>query len=216
MGANSEFNVVQSTFDEAASGTNLLFTQSNAGFLRLASSTLTGPGVLQVGANTNAAANAVETRDTIAVSTTATPAFNVLGTPSQISYSITSDLVGLQLVDVGSTQFATDPQLGLLANNGGPTQTRLPLAGSPAIDTGDPTFTAPVIDQRGAGFARIINGRVDIGAVEVPAATATAPVLAATGVDTGATLWTASTALLTGALLLGTVMLIRRRRNTAQ
>ena len=217
MGPNSQFNIVQSTLLESASGNDLVYVTTNAGFARLASDTLIGPGVLIVSNNNNVAANAVETRDTIAISTTPLVPFDISGTPSEISYSITSDVAKPKLVDVGSTQFSvTDAQLGALANNGGPTQTRLPLVGSPAIDTGDPTFTAPVTDQRGAGFARIINGRVDIGAVEVPAATATAPVLAATGVDTGATLWTASTALLTGALLLGAVMLIRRRRNTAQ
>ena len=47
------------------------------------------------------------------------------------------------------------------------------LPGSPAIDAGDPnfdpaTFTPPLTtDQRGLGFARVQNGRVDIGAVEV-------------------------------------------------
>jgi MYXO-CTERM domain-containing protein len=212
IAANAEFDVVQSTLDESAAANGLLFTDSNSGFLRLASSTLIGPGVLQVLANSSAAANAVETRDTIAISTTALPAFGVGGTPAEISYSITSDVAGLQLVDVGTTQFGvTDPQLGALANNGGLTKTRLPLAGSPAIDTGDPTFTTPLTDQRGAGFPRIVNGRVDIGAVESPA-----PTLAATGVDPAPTVWTASTALLTGALLLGAALLIRRRRNTAQ
>jgi hypothetical protein len=29
-----------------------------------------------------------------------------------------------------------------------------------------PTFPANQFDQRGAGFARVINGRVDIGAFE--------------------------------------------------
>lgn len=66
--------------------------------------------------------------------------------------------------DIGS-----DPQLGVLADNGGPTLTRLPLAGSPVIDSGDPAFAPPPAnDQRGAGFARV-NGIVDKGAVETPA-----------------------------------------------
>jgi predicted outer membrane repeat protein len=215
IAANAEFDVAQSTLDETGSANALLVTDSNSGFLRLASSTLTGPGVLQVIANSSAAANAVEMRDVIAITTSALPAFAVAGTPAEISYSITSDVAGAQLVDLGSTQFGvTDAQLGALANNGGPTKTRLPLAGSPAIDTGDPTFTIPLTDQRGTGFTRIVNGRVDIGAVEVQ--TVTAPALSATGVDPLPTVWTASTALLTGALLLGAVLLTRRRRNTAQ
>ncbi|MDO8362066.1 MAG: choice-of-anchor Q domain-containing protein [Actinomycetota bacterium] len=60
----------------------------------------------------------------------------------------------------------TDPTLGALANNGGPTQTHLPQAGSPAIDAGDPAIaTPPATDQR--GLTRIVNSIIDIGAVEV-------------------------------------------------
>jgi hypothetical protein len=66
---------------------------------------------------------------------------------------------------------STDPLLGPLQNNGGPTQTMALLAGSPAIDAGDNTG-APDTDQR--GFARIVGGAIDIGAFEVqPAGQAT-------------------------------------------
>jgi predicted outer membrane repeat protein len=58
----------------------------------------------------------------------------------------------------------TDPLLGPLADNGGPTLTFAPLPGSPAIDSGDNSF-ALAIDQR--GFPRIYNGTIDIGSVEV-------------------------------------------------
>ena len=73
-----------------------------------------------------------------------------------------------------------NPNLGALANNGGPTQTMLPLPGSPAVDAGNvsnlppDTFdlnnngntTEPLpVDQR--GFPRVININFDIGAVEV-------------------------------------------------
>jgi hypothetical protein len=61
-----------------------------------------------------------------------------------------------------------DPMLASLANNGGPTQTMALLPGSPAIDAGDNT-DAPEWDQRGPGFPRIVNGRIDIGAYEVQA-----------------------------------------------
>ena len=62
--------------------------------------------------------------------------------------------------------------LGLLANNGGPTQTHALLAGSPALDAGDPAAMAgvgdtPLFEQRGAGFDRVVNGRIDIGAFEL-------------------------------------------------
>ena len=55
--------------------------------------------------------------------------------------------------------------MGPLANNGGPTQTMMPLPGGPAISAGDPTATADDTDQR--GFSRFnTNGSLDIGAVQ--------------------------------------------------
>jgi hypothetical protein len=44
---------------------------------------------------------------------------------------------------------STDPMLGALANNGGPTQTQALLAGSPAIDAGSSDCPPPAADQRG-------------------------------------------------------------------
>jgi len=57
----------------------------------------------------------------------------------------------------------TDPKLGPLANNGGPTLTMALLPGSPAIDAGD-TSLAPDTDQR--GFPRPAGLAADIGAFE--------------------------------------------------
>jgi hypothetical protein len=62
----------------------------------------------------------------------------------------------------------TDPLLGPLQDNGGPTLTMALLPGSPAIDAGDNT-DAPDFDQRGPGFPRIVNGIIDIAAFEVQA-----------------------------------------------
>ena len=59
--------------------------------------------------------------------------------------------------------------IGALADNGGPTQTHLPVAGSPALNAGDNALVPAGIatDQRGSGFSRIVNDVVDIGAAEV-------------------------------------------------
>jgi len=73
----------------------------------------------------------------------------------------------------GDPPTVADPLLGPLRNNGGPTQTHALLAGSPAIDGGDPSgcrdwFDALLpTDQR--GFPRPVDGvsRCDIGAYEV-------------------------------------------------
>jgi hypothetical protein len=63
---------------------------------------------------------------------------------------------------------SNDPKLGALANNGGPTQTRLPQVGSPLIDAIPLTSCqAPSSDQR--GVSRPQGTGCDIGAVEVAA-----------------------------------------------
>ncbi|MEZ4863805.1 MAG: choice-of-anchor Q domain-containing protein [Caldilineaceae bacterium] len=66
------------------------------------------------------------------------------------------------LAGVGDQQ-NVDPQLGGLVDNGGPTYTHLPAAGSPAVDAalGD----CPATDQR--GITRPQEAACDIGAVEV-------------------------------------------------
>jgi len=64
-------------------------------------------------------------------------------------------------------QMNTDPLLGPLQDNGGPTFTHALLCDSPAINAGNPSFTPPPdYDQRGPGFPRVVNGRIDIGAFE--------------------------------------------------
>jgi predicted outer membrane repeat protein len=78
------------------------------------------------------------------------------------------------VTDQGGNLIGGDPKLGPLADNGGPTQTHLPLLGSPAIDAGSNTVcaAAPVnnLDQR--GITRPIDGdgsgtaTCDSGAVE--------------------------------------------------
>jgi len=70
---------------------------------------------------------------------------------------------------VGTGGALVNPLLGPLANNGGPTQTHALLPGSPAINAGSNTLAnnaTLTTDQRGAGFARIVNTTVDIGAFE--------------------------------------------------
>ncbi|MEO6295773.1 MAG: right-handed parallel beta-helix repeat-containing protein [Dokdonella sp.] len=59
----------------------------------------------------------------------------------------------------------TDPMLGSLVNNGGPTLTHALLVNSPAIDAGC-TINLPPTDQRGDGYPRVWGPAVDIGAFE--------------------------------------------------
>lgn len=83
--------------------------------------------------------------------------------------------VDTTVTDLGGTQegvTAAALKLGPLADNGGPTRTHLPLAGSPAIDAGPATADLPVFDgsefdQRGEPYVRVYNGTADVGSVEV-------------------------------------------------
>jgi hypothetical protein len=90
-------------------------------------------------------------------------------------YNISSDNGGGYLNGPGD-QINTNPLLGPLQDNGGPTFTHELLAGSPAIDAGDPNFTPPPFyDQRGPDFWRIRNNRIDIGSFEVQNGPAVTP-----------------------------------------
>ena len=89
--------------------------------------------------------------------------FNSLG------YNLSSDDGGGYLNGPGD-QINTDPLLGPLQDNGGPTFTHALLPGSPAINEGDPNFTPPPsYDQRGPNFYRVRDLNIDIGSFEVQA-----------------------------------------------
>jgi hypothetical protein len=82
---------------------------------------------------------------------------NLIGNGSGGSGFTATDLVGTAVAPI-------DPQLEPLGDYGGPTPTLRPLPTSPVVDAGDNT-DAPDTDQR--GFDRIVNGTIDIGAVEL-------------------------------------------------
>jgi cysteine-rich repeat protein len=67
-------------------------------------------------------------------------------------------------------QNGVTPELGPLANNGGPTLTHALLSGSPALNAGNPsgcpTATGAPISTDQRGLPRVANGRCDIGAYE--------------------------------------------------
>jgi hypothetical protein len=89
------------------------------------------------------------------------------GNVNSLGYNLSSDDGGGYLNGPGD-QINTDPILGPLQDNGGPTFTHALLPSSPAINAGDPNFTPPPsFDQRGSGFDRVRNGRLDVGSFEV-------------------------------------------------
>jgi Ca2+-binding RTX toxin-like protein len=95
---------------------------------------------------------------------------------SDAAFSLIQAPVTGSLTSSGPNVLGSDPLLGPLADNGGPTQTRAPAAGSPAIDRGRTTLTS---DQRGRprpidwlAVPDVKGGNgADIGAVELPAPT---------------------------------------------
>src|SRR5438067_2072693 len=103
-----------------------------------------------------------------------------LATVTSHGYNVCSDNGGGFLNGPGD-QINTDPMLGPLQDNGGPTFTHALLPGSPAINTGDPNFTPPpFFDQRGPVFWRVRNDRIDSGSFEVQVGTTPSPTPTAT------------------------------------
>ncbi|MGH7789403.1 MAG: choice-of-anchor Q domain-containing protein [Candidatus Binatia bacterium] len=96
-----------------------------------------------------------------------------MATVTSLGFNLTSDAGGGFLKGLDD-QINTEPMLGPLQYNGGPTPTHMPLAGSPALDNGD---APPGEDQRGVARPFDIpnvgsagNGdAADIGAVEAHA-----------------------------------------------
>jgi hypothetical protein len=109
------------------------------------------------------AAGGVAATGCVAISTlmaSNTP-LNFMGTNLNARFSLSSD-ASCGFTGEGCTN-NTDPKLGPLADNGGPTLTMALLPGSPAIDAGYPLH-APATDQR--GVVRPQGPGVDIGAFE--------------------------------------------------
>ncbi len=144
----------------------------NSGSLNLTNSTIafnaanSGGGVFNSGGTVNAG-NTIIARNSALLSrdfsgTLNSRGYNLIG--NTILTNITGIVTG-NLLDI-------NPQLAPLQNNGGGTFTHAPLSGSPAINAGNNSLALDaagqplMTDQRGAGFPRILNGRVDIGAFE--------------------------------------------------
>jgi len=99
--------------------------------------------------------------------------FNLIGIDQNNGFSTATDLKR-------GAASPLDPKLGALHDNGGPTDTRALLTGSPAIDEGisNGLISSLTTDQRGVGYARIVNkaapnatggDAADIGAFELGA-----------------------------------------------
>jgi hypothetical protein len=131
-------------------------------------------------------------QNTIVAGNNGAGAPDISGSANSLGYNLIGDTKGGFGFD-DTDLLNVDPELGPLQNNGGPTPTMALLPSSPAIDAGDPNPTdPPEWDQRGPGFPRIVNGRLDIGAFEVQATGApSAPVVSRAFPETAVVLITA-------------------------
>jgi hypothetical protein len=142
-----------------------------AGAVQIANSTLSGNSAVSGGGLYNVpdqfGAATIETGNTIFnAGASGENIFNEGGTVTSHGYNVCSDDGGGYLNGPGD-QINTDPLLGPLRDNGGPTLTHALLPGSPAIDAGDPNFTPPPFhDQRGPCFYRVFGRRIDVGSLE--------------------------------------------------
>jgi len=138
-----------------------------------------GMGNSAPGGGIENSAGTVNLRNTIVATNTLETVANAL-VPNDCDGTLASQGHNLIQTTTGCTLNGTttgnvtglDPKLGALADNGGPTLTHALLAGSPAIDAGNP---AGCTDPRGAilttdqrGFPRIVGGDTicDMGAYE--------------------------------------------------
>ena len=97
---------------------------------------------------------------------------NVWGTITDAGYNMSSD--GSANFNSGTSFNFTDPLLGPLADNGGPTLTMALSWNSPALDFGT-SVGAPLTDQR--GFPRPVGSGFDMGALELNASPIQRPIL---------------------------------------
>ena len=126
----------------------------------------TGGGLTHV--SSVGATNAIDRlENTLIANNTATgsnPDFELLGFLNTARFNLIESAAGHPLTNgVDGNIVGSDPQLGGLLNNGGPTSTHALLAGSPAINAGLDSV-APAIDQR--GVSRPAGAASDIGAYE--------------------------------------------------
>jgi len=102
---------------------------------------------------------------------------DVIGTVKSLGHNLieavdsrSSGFVSTDLT--GTSASPLNPDLAPLGNYGGATQAQPPLAGSPAIGAGSVALIPAGVTTDQRGFARVVAGKVDIGAVELQNASA--------------------------------------------
>jgi hypothetical protein len=157
--------ITNSTFSGNSAGQWGGGIASGSGTLAITNSTFSGNSAGLAGAAVSNLGSTVTLRNTIAANSTT--GGNCDGTITNDGNNI-DDGTTCGWGSASGSKSSTDPLLGALADNGGPTRTFALLAGSPAIDAGDDATcaNAPVngLDQR--GIARPQGAHCDIGSFE--------------------------------------------------
>ena len=158
-GSGGGFSIVNGTM--TGSITNSTIT-GNSAFFGIAS----GGGVSIANGSVVSMANTIVAGNVLEAGGTGP---DIGGPLTSAGYNLIQDTSGATITgNATGNIYGVNPNLGPLQLNGGPTATRMPNAGSPVINAGDPAFAPPPAnDQRGTGYARVFGGRIDIGAVEV-------------------------------------------------
>ncbi len=150
-------NVVARGFESFVDGT---LAVTNCTLSGNSASTI-GGGILAFPGGTVTLAN------TIVATNTAPTGPDVDGSVTSLGHNLIANSSG-GIGFVAADLLNVNPLLGPLQNNGGPTETMALLPGSPAIGAGSVALIPAGISTDQRGFARIVNGTVDIGAFESP------------------------------------------------
>ena len=178
VASDGHFSIGNSTFRQFGGDTGgAIYNNKTANTSTVINSTIVGNTAAN-GGNLANAAGTLNLQNTIVANSSA--GGNCHGT-----ITAGSDVLTWPAADVtcGVSTYVANPLLGTLQNNGGPTSTMLPSAGSAAIDAGNTAtcVAAPIsnLDQR--GIARPQGSACDIGAVEVVQHALTVTVTTANG-----------------------------------
>jgi len=145
-------------------GSGTLVVQNSTIANNAANGTAAGEGGGGIGQSGTGGSLTVES--TIVANNPAAIAPDILG-PVTAHFSLIRNLTGTTITGGNNLPAGTDPLLGSLANNGGPTATLALRPGSPAINTGS-NPAGLTSDQRGS--PRVFGAAADIGAFESPQA----------------------------------------------